>query len=122
MKKWLVTGTLLMMAALLSGCASASWGHCNIQQDSRHKTEGTICTDRYQYKFGETVHIRFTVTNSSRERLVVGPPEGGPAMDIEVGGGILIGSRCGGRRGRSWGRSGCGWSWSPARAAPSNGR
>ena len=70
MKKWLVTGTLWMMAALLAGCASTSWGNCDTQRDSKHRLEGTICTDRYAYKFGETVHIRFTITNTSGKRLV----------------------------------------------------
>lgn len=87
MKKWLMAGTLLMMAALLAGCASTSWGNCDTSWEPSHVAEGTICTDRYQYKFGETVHIRFTVTNTSGKRLVLEPREGELAMDIYVDGG-----------------------------------
>ncbi len=83
-KTWLLV--IALAPVFLTACllASEPRENCAESHDPRNTRTLRICTDndfRDMYEFGDPVHITFTVTNISDERLVL---DGGdkPALDI----------------------------------------
>ena len=71
--------TLLLVAGLAVWCAQRE--NCDVGQDGSRAREYRMCTDKKRYRFGETVHVSFMITNISDHPLEFGNGSG-PAMDI----------------------------------------
>ena len=76
---WLSLALTLLVASLAVWCTHRQ--NCKVTRDGDQSREYRMCTDKKRYRFGETVHVSFTITNISDHPLEFGDGSG-PAMDI----------------------------------------
>lgn len=82
----------VLLCAIVGGVVWWRWQHpqpyCEVNRDGSRTAEYRMCADKKEYRFGEPVHITFTIKNISGDtgRQDFGPIEFGngvePAMDI----------------------------------------